>query len=398
MNKVITINLGGFAFQLEDAGYDALRAYLDTARARLQGNPDRDEILSDIEAAIGEKFRATLNAHKNVVLESEVQQVLTQMGQIQEQGAEAKGGGSSATEASRPGASQAGADEAESAGTSAGTAPRRLYRVHEGAMLGGVCNGIAAYFGIDPTFVRLAFVLLTFMWGAGAVAYLVMVFVVPSALTAGERAAAHGEPATAQEFIRRARAGYYEAMKTFPDRRARREWKRKFRHEMRTWRSNVHREMAGGAADWRRQWQEHAAAHPGAAMGLPIVSLLHGVILIAWFSALISLLATGALFGIALPVGVPLWVAVLVVFFCYGMVVWPLKAARRAFYYSAAGPGGPGCGLFFAIDALVWVVIVAAMAWLALHHLPQAQDALHNLPNVVHDGVDAVRDWWHRRA
>jgi hypothetical protein len=52
MNKVITINLGGTAYQLEEGGYDALRAYLEAAAARLQGNPDREEILSDIEGAI----------------------------------------------------------------------------------------------------------------------------------------------------------------------------------------------------------------------------------------------------------------------------------------------------------------------------------------------------------
>ena len=58
MNKVVTINLGGTAYQLEEGGYDALRVYLETAGTRLRNNPDRDEILSDIERAIGEKFRA----------------------------------------------------------------------------------------------------------------------------------------------------------------------------------------------------------------------------------------------------------------------------------------------------------------------------------------------------
>jgi anaerobic ribonucleoside-triphosphate reductase len=41
MNKVITINLDGIAYQLEEGGYDALRAYLETAAARLQGNRTR---------------------------------------------------------------------------------------------------------------------------------------------------------------------------------------------------------------------------------------------------------------------------------------------------------------------------------------------------------------------
>ena len=76
MNKVITINLGGTAYQLEEGGYDALRAYLETATARLQGNPDRDEILLDIERAIAEKFRALLASHKTVVGTKEVAVVL----------------------------------------------------------------------------------------------------------------------------------------------------------------------------------------------------------------------------------------------------------------------------------------------------------------------------------
>ena len=67
MNKVITINLGGNSYQLEEAGYDALRAYLETAAARLKDNPDRDEIVLDIERAIAEKFRTLLAGHKNVV-------------------------------------------------------------------------------------------------------------------------------------------------------------------------------------------------------------------------------------------------------------------------------------------------------------------------------------------
>src|SRR5664279_2997077 len=80
MNKVIMINLGGVAYQLEEGGYDALRAYLETATARLQGNPDREEILSDIERAIAEKFRALLGSHKTVVVTKEVAAVLAEMG------------------------------------------------------------------------------------------------------------------------------------------------------------------------------------------------------------------------------------------------------------------------------------------------------------------------------
>jgi hypothetical protein len=61
----ITINLNGTAYQLEEGGYDALRVYLETAADRLQGNPDLEEIFSDIEGAIAEKFRALLMGHNS---------------------------------------------------------------------------------------------------------------------------------------------------------------------------------------------------------------------------------------------------------------------------------------------------------------------------------------------
>ena len=48
MNRVITINLNGIAYQLEESGYEALRTYLDNAARRLEGNPDKDEIMADI--------------------------------------------------------------------------------------------------------------------------------------------------------------------------------------------------------------------------------------------------------------------------------------------------------------------------------------------------------------
>src|ERR1700683_4882208 len=99
MNKVITINLGGTAYQLEEDGYDTLRAYLETATARLQGNPDRDEILLDIERAIAEKFRSLLGSYKTVVVTKEVAAVLAEMGPIEAEASEAAdagaGGGAS---------------------------------------------------------------------------------------------------------------------------------------------------------------------------------------------------------------------------------------------------------------------------------------------------------------
>ena len=48
---------------------------------------------------------------------------------------------------------------------------KRLYKARGHRMVCGVCGGIAEYFGVDPTIVRLAFVLLCFGWGSGLLAY-----------------------------------------------------------------------------------------------------------------------------------------------------------------------------------------------------------------------------------
>ena len=56
---------------------------------------------------------------------------------------------------------------------------RRLYRSRDDTMLAGVAGGLAKYFNIDPTIVRLLFVFFTLTGGPGAVAYLVMALVVP---------------------------------------------------------------------------------------------------------------------------------------------------------------------------------------------------------------------------
>jgi len=76
MNKVIVINLNGHAYQVDEIGHDALRAYLDRAEAQLRDNPDLAEIMADLEQAIGEKCQRFLNPHKTVVSAAEIEQIL----------------------------------------------------------------------------------------------------------------------------------------------------------------------------------------------------------------------------------------------------------------------------------------------------------------------------------
>src|ERR1700722_1027421 len=83
MNKVITINLNGRAYQLEESGYEALRAYLDNASANLADDPGKSEIIADLEQAIAEKCDKTLNPHKTVVSNDEIKRIIDEMGPVE---------------------------------------------------------------------------------------------------------------------------------------------------------------------------------------------------------------------------------------------------------------------------------------------------------------------------
>jgi len=384
MNKVITINLGGNAYQLEEAGYAALGAYLESATARLQGNPDKDEIVADIERAIADKFRALLGSHKSVVETREVAAIIAEMGPVEADRAETTGPGASGADG--PGIAGGTGAQGQERPTSQDSTPRRLYRIREGAQVFGVCNGIAAYFNLDPTMVRIAFLLLFALMGVGLPLYLVLMFVIPEAATPEQKTAAYGPPPTAQDFIRRAREGYYETMKDFPDRKVRKEWRRRFRRQMR-WNAEQWRQ------NWQSGWGPQGPGHPGVVVALPFLSLLHGVVTILWVCASISLLATGSLLGKPLPASVPLWGAALLLLVAYGILVAPLKAARRACYWGGA-QRHPGWSLVFLVDAALWVAIFAVLLWLATHYFPELREAVRTLPTLVQQAASDIRAWW----
>src|SRR5262249_17492416 len=116
MQKVIAINLNGNAYQVEEAGYNALMAYLDAALRQLRDNPDRDEIVPDLEQAVAEKCQRFLGAHKTVVSAAEVDQIIKEMGPVD--GAADTAGASSANGATSPPRTAPGAPRR-----------RRLYRM-----------------------------------------------------------------------------------------------------------------------------------------------------------------------------------------------------------------------------------------------------------------------------
>lgn len=56
---------------------------------------------------------------------------------------------------------------------------KRLYKLDQGKMIDGVCGGIAEYFNIDPSLVRLGWILFSVCGGSGILAYIIAALVIP---------------------------------------------------------------------------------------------------------------------------------------------------------------------------------------------------------------------------
>jgi phage shock protein PspC (stress-responsive transcriptional regulator) len=383
MRPVITISLNGNSYQLEQDGYEALRAYLATAEARLADNPDKAEILADLEQAIAEKCGGYLNPHKTVVTTEEVQQVIRDMGPVDGGGAAEPSGTAGASAGSGP---QAGAQPG--AGPRSAGAAKRLYQIREGAMLSGVCNGLAAYFNIDVTLVRLIFVVLTlFTGGIWIVVYLVMMFVIPYAETPEEHAAAHGWAFNAQELIDRAKQHYAQ----FKDGQ---QWRARWREQRRFWRAQQ-RQWRAQARYWR---QYHRAAYsapppPGAAppdrvnhaayilggLLFPIFAIISAALLVALVVTIVSLVATHAVFGWALPPHIPFWLAIILAIVVYQIVTGPIHWSRHAYYGSATH------AWFGLWASVVWTALIVALVWAAWWHWAEVQYFFQHLSTALHN-------------
>lgn len=349
MQKVVAINLNGRAYHVEEPGCDALVAYLDRAGSRLADNPDRAEILGDLEQAIGEKCDRLLGPHKTVVTAAEIDRILTEMGPVD------AGDGDTA-------AAAAGEAPGDKGGTP-GASPKRLYQIREGAMISGVCRGLAAYFDLDVTVVRIAFVVLAVVTrGVWLLVYGVLMFVIPYAETSEERAAASGRPFTAQELIDQAKRNYAD-FKTNKD------WKRHLKRQQREW----HRR-------WRHATMPHAwnaqaayASQVWTSATAPVFGLINAALALALVFALFSLATTQAVFGVPLPAGVPLWAGFVIVIGLYQLVAMPFITAHRA----ATFPGAPGLVLWMSpLTNILWLAVIGYGMWYGYQHVPAVHDAI----------------------
>ena len=207
MNEIKKCSIGGISFTLERSACDALSEYINSLKEAYKDDPDGEEILADIEARIAELILSTQSA-EGVVARPLIDNIIKQLGTPHE------------IDDEKADSVPRSAEHTDKNGNP--RIPRRLYRDLENSKLGGVCAGLAKYFDIDPTWVRLAMFaplilsvlcqmnifqwmfiyklssMMSSMFGFIIIAYVIMWFAVPAATTARQKLEQQGERVTAQ--------------------------------------------------------------------------------------------------------------------------------------------------------------------------------------------------------
>lgn len=185
MNKIININLGGKPFTIDDNAYEYLLKYLNSLKQYFKDYEEKEDIIYDIEARLGEIFEERL-VNRSIVGMHDVEEAMEQMGTPEDfENDMSAGQKSSGTHRMR--------DHRESKKQEKYQVGRKLMRDPENKKIAGVCSGLASYFGMsDPLLIRVIFLVLLFT-GVGPIPYIILWILMPTPKTAADRLAMKGE-------------------------------------------------------------------------------------------------------------------------------------------------------------------------------------------------------------
>ena len=188
MNKTLSIGLAGFSFVIEEHAYIKLSDYLSALRNSLEAT-EADEVMHDIEIRIVEILKENM-AKREVVNDEDIEKVIAQIGKpevIEEQEEAYFSDKTSSRKAKN---------------TFSSASQKQLFRDSENQKVGGVCSGLAAYFGMDMTWMRIIWFGIGFLglFTAGIsttfviLLYVVLWVILPKAETAADFLKMKGKP------------------------------------------------------------------------------------------------------------------------------------------------------------------------------------------------------------
>ncbi len=172
MKKVININFQGRILPIEEMAYENLKNYIETLRSYFEKEEGKDEIINDIECRVAELCEDRLKKGAVCITEADINLIIESIGRPADfeaqDGFEAQSSSSNTSYTSSPNEGQNNWDNIR---------PKRLYRDEQNKVLGGVCSGIANYFGLEPLLVRILWI---FLIGVNILGYLILWIAVPS--------------------------------------------------------------------------------------------------------------------------------------------------------------------------------------------------------------------------
>jgi phage shock protein PspC (stress-responsive transcriptional regulator) len=193
MKKTVTVNLNGRVFTMDEDAYQLLNNYLHNLRICFRKEEGSGEIIADFEARIEELFSEKIAAGAVVITISDVEEVIARMGNPDEFATKDE----FAEEEKKAGQEQNREQRQEFQSTTAGD--KKFYRNGSDKMLGGVCSGIAAYFGWNALVVRIITLVLAFGTSMMIVpVYFLLWIMFPEACTAEEKLRMRGVPVTVE--------------------------------------------------------------------------------------------------------------------------------------------------------------------------------------------------------
>lgn len=181
MKKTLNIGLGGKSFIIDEDAHERLKNYLDTFRSRLT-EEQGGEVMDDIEARIAELLLSNLGSGQQSVSLALVNRITAQLGM--------------------PDGKPEFENNENMEEKNMSTPVKKLYLDVESRKIGGVCSGLAAYFDIDVTLIRIVFLALLLAGSFGFWLYLIIWIVAPKALTPAQKCELRGLETTAENLAK----------------------------------------------------------------------------------------------------------------------------------------------------------------------------------------------------
>ncbi len=180
MNKIVNINLGGYPFAIDDDAYHSLSKYLKTIDSHFSKSAGHEDIVFDIENRMAELLKEKTKSN-GIVSQKHVDEIVEIMGRPE-----------SFTDETHF------EEEWTDAAASDSHGKKRLFRNPDDKVLGGVCSGLASYFGVEKAlYVRLIFLFFFFFAGMGTLVYILLWIFVPTAKSSSDFLMMRGEPINA---------------------------------------------------------------------------------------------------------------------------------------------------------------------------------------------------------